>query len=172
MLCPSPAQTIPSYFYKIQFNIIWAFTNRSSKFSHLFKFSNQKHLTTFSFSPTRVTDTTDLILIDKTHTCHIMYMSHHIHVSPYTLLTIYMSHHIHVSPYTCLTIYMPYHIHASQYTCLTIYMSHHIHVSPYTCLAIYMSRHIHQAAGNLQVFVLNCSMAFHLHTNCVPRISR
>ena len=91
-------------------------------------------------------------------------MPHHLHVSPYTCLTIYMSHmytphHMHVSPCTS------HHIHASPYTCLTIYMSHHIHVSyvhisPYTCLTIYMSHHVHQAAENLQVFVLNCSMPF------------
>jgi len=106
--------------------------------------------------------------------------SHHIHASPFTCLTIYMSHNIHVShvhaspyacltmyvsPYTRLTIYMSHHLHVSPYTCLTIYMSHHIHVSyvhisPYTCLTIYMSHHVHQAAENLQVFVLNCSMPF------------
>jgi len=64
---------------------------------------------------------------DHVHTCIIMVMYHHGHVSSWSCIIMVMFHHGHVSSWSCIFMVMYHHGHVSSWSCFIMVMYHHGH---------------------------------------------
>ena len=87
-----------------------------------------------------------------------LHTPHHVHPSPFTLLTTYTPNLSHSSPLTPLTFHTPHHLHPSPFTLLTTYIPHLSHSSPLTPLTFHSPHHLHLSHSSPRT-----PLTFHTH---------